>query len=131
VTSLRTLTEEQYIFLKEYSDLLYTIDEAFDYIVKSFSDLSKTEGHRLLGDIFQALPQVAAANEQLSQLFRDNQQLQNTIKDISTVADQAELLLECFEDLPVRQEIISQKLYPAFAQWHTSIQQELNPYIQS
>ncbi len=126
-----TLTEEHYIFLKEYSDLLFTIDEAFDYIVKSFSDLSKTEGNRLLGDIFQALPQVAAANEQLILLFQDNQQLQKTVKDISHVADQVELLLQYFEDLPVRQEIISQKLYPSFAQWHKSIQQELNPYIQS
>lgn len=126
-----TLTEEQYLFLKEYSDLLYTIDEAFDYIVKSFSDFSKTEGERLLGDIFQAFPQVAAAHEQLSQLVQDNQPMLKAIDDISTVADQAELLIQNFEDLPVRQEIISKKLYPAFAEWHKNIQQELNPYIQS
>ncbi|MEK3857143.1 hypothetical protein [Cytobacillus sp. FSL H8-0458] len=126
-----TLTEEQYLFLKEYSDLLYTIDEAFDYIVKSFSDFSKTEGERLLDDIFQAFPQVAAAHEQLSQLVQDNQPMLKAIADISTVADQAELLIQNFEDLPVRQEIISKKLYPAFAEWHKNIQQELNPYIQS
>ncbi|WP_242069196.1 hypothetical protein [Cytobacillus firmus] len=117
--------------MKEYSDLLYTIDEAFDYIVKSFSDFSKTEGERLLGDIFQAFPQVASAHEQLSQLFQDNQPMLKAIADISTVADQAELLIQNFDDLPVRQEIISKKLYPAFAEWHNSIQQELNPYIQS
>ncbi|MBT2709755.1 hypothetical protein J7I91_17640 [Pseudomonas sp. ISL-84] len=117
--------------MKGYSDLLYTIDEAFDYIVKSYSDLSKTEGDRLLADVFQALPQVAASNEQISQLFHNDHSMQNALKDISTVADQVELLLQCFEDLPVRQEIISQKLYPAFAHWHQSIQQELNPYIQS
>ncbi|WP_282141030.1 hypothetical protein [Cytobacillus oceanisediminis] len=126
-----TLTEEQYLFLKEYSDLLYTIDEAFDYIVKSFSDFSKTEGERLLGDIFQAFPQVASAHEQLSGLVQDNQPMLKAIADISTVADQAELLIQNFDDLPVRQEIISKKLYPAFAEWHNSIQQELNPYIQS
>lgn len=126
-----TLTEEQYLFLKEYSDLLYTIDEAFDYIVKSFSDLSKTEGERLLGDIFQAFPQVASAHEQLSQLVQDNQPMLKAIADISTVADQAELLIQNFDDLPVRQEIISKKLYPAFVEWHKNIQQELNPYIQS
>ncbi|MGM0975522.1 MAG: hypothetical protein ACQEW2_21435 [Bacillota bacterium] len=126
-----TLTEEQYLFLKEYSDLLYTIDEAFDYIVKSFSDFSKTEGERLLGDIFQAFPQVASAHEQLSGLVQDNQPMLKAIADISTVADQAELLIQNFDDLPIRQEIISRKLYPAFAEWHKSIQQELNPYIQS
>ncbi|WP_286148091.1 hypothetical protein [Paenibacillus sp. FSL R5-0490] len=126
-----TLTEDQYLFLKEYSDLLYTIDEAFDYIVKSFSDFSKTEGERLLGDIFQAFPKVASAHEQLSQLVRDNQPMLKAIADISTVADQAELLIQNFDDLPVRQEIISKKLYPAFTQWHNNIQQELNPYIQS
>lgn len=126
-----TLTEEQYLFLKEYSDLLYTIDEAFDYIVKSFSDFSKTEGERLLGDIFQAFPRVASAHEQLSQLVQDNQPMLKAIADISTVADQAELLIQNFDDLPVRQEIISKKLYPAFTQWHNNIQQELNPYIQS
>ncbi|PAE25848.1 hypothetical protein [Bacillus sp. 7894-2] len=126
-----TFTEEQYLFLKEYSDLLYTIDEAFDYIVKSFSDFSKTEGERLLGDIFQAFPQVASAHEQLSQLVQDNQPMLKALADISTVADQAELLIQNFDDLPVRQEIISKKLYPAFTQWHNNIQQELNPYIQS
>ena len=126
-----TLTEEQYLFMKEYSDLLYTIDEAFDYIVKSFSDFSKTEGERLLGDIFQAFPQVASAHEQLSQLVPDNQPMLKAIADISTVADQAELLIQNFDDLLVRQEIISKNLYPAFAEWHKNIQQELNPYIQS
>lgn len=126
-----TLTEEQYLFMKEYSDLLYTIDEAFDYIVKSFSDFSKTEGERLLGDIFQAFPQVASAHEQLSQLVQDNQSMLKAIADISTVADQAELLIQNFDDLPIRQEIISKKLYPAFTEWHNNIQQELNPYIQS
>lgn len=126
-----TLTEEQYLFLKEYSDLLYTIDEAFDYIVKSYSDFSKTEGERLLGDIFQAFPQVASAHEQLSQLVQDNQPMLKALADISTVADQAELLIQNFDDLPVRQEIISKKLYPAFAEWHKKLQQELNPYIQS
>ncbi len=126
-----TLTEEQYLFMKEYSDLLYTIDEAFDYIVKSFSDFSKTEGERLLGDIFQAFPQVASAHEQLSQLVQDNQPMLKAIADISTVADQAELLIQKFDALPIRQEIISKKLYPAFAEWHKNIQQELNPYIQS
>lgn len=126
-----TLTEEQYLFMKEYSDLLYTIDEAFDYIVKSFSDFSKTEGERLLGDIFQAFPQVASAHEQLSQLVQDNQPILKAIADISTVADQAEMLIQNFDDLPIRQEIISKKLYPAFSEWHKSIQQELNPYIQS
>lgn len=126
-----TLTEEQYLFMKEYSDLLYTIDEAFDYIVKSFSDFSKTEGVRLLGDIFQAFPQVASAHEQLSQLVQDNGPMLKAIADISAVADQAELLIQNFDDLPVRQEIISNKLYPAFTEWHKNIQQELNPYIQS
>lgn len=126
-----TLTEEQYLFMKEYSDLLYTIDDAFDYIVKSFSDFSKTEGERLLGDIFQAFPQVASAHEQLGQLVQDNQPMLKAIADISAVADQAELLIQNFDDLPIRQEIISKKLYPAFTQWHNNIQQELNPYIQS
>ncbi|WP_236693888.1 hypothetical protein [Sporosarcina globispora] len=53
------------------------------------------------------------------------------IADISTVADQAELFIQNFDDLPIRQEFISNKLYPAFVQWHQTIQQELNPYIQS
>ena len=128
---LMTLTEKQYLFMKDYSDLLYTIDEAFDYIVKSFSDFSKTEGDRLLSDVFQAFPQVASAHEQLSHLVQGNHTMLKAIADISAVADQAELLIQNFDDLLVRQEIISRKLYPAFAEWHKNIQQELNPFIQS
>ena len=48
---MTTLTEDQVQLVREYTTMLQNIDEAFEYVVASFSDYSKTEGDLVLSDI--------------------------------------------------------------------------------
>ncbi|MFP7442326.1 hypothetical protein SFC50_01355 [Bacillus infantis] len=125
------LKEEQHILVKEYQDLLDTVEEAFEYIVESFTNLEKTEGDTLLVDIFHALPQIASVNEQLSQLFENHSSIEKVLAVFDVVAEKAELLEGNFENAEKKQQIIREQLYPAFAAWSVMIQQELKPYTQS
>jgi phage shock protein A len=126
------LEENQHILIKEYQDLLVTVEEALEYIVASFDNLEKTEGDRLLLDVFQALPHIASTSEQLSRLFeKESPTLEGAFASFHEVAEKAAMLEGNFESLEKKQQIIREQLYPAFAAWSVKIQQELKPYTQS
>ncbi|QVY61206.1 hypothetical protein [Cytobacillus gottheilii] len=123
------VTEDQHVLIKEYTDVLNTVEEAFEYIVDSFTNLEKTEGDVLLADVFQALPQIVTVNEQLSILFQDYPSIQKVLQVFDVVMEKAELLDGNFGNAQVKQTVIREQLYPAFAAWSVMIQQELKPYV--
>ncbi|PLR73724.1 hypothetical protein [Bacillus sp. UMB0728] len=126
------LEENQHILIKEYQDLLITVEEALEYIVASFDNLEKTEGDRLLLDVFQALPYIASASEQLSRLFeKESSSLEGALASFHVVAEKAAMLEGNFGDLEKKQEIIREQLYPAYTGWSQKVQQELSSYTQS
>ncbi len=126
------LEENQHILIKEYHDLLVTVEEALEYIVASFDNLEKTEGDRLLLDVLQALPHIASTSEQLSRLFeKESLSLEGALASFHEVAEKAAMLEGNFGSLEKKQQIIREQLYPAFAAWSVMIQQELKPYTQS
>ncbi|KAB2332677.1 hypothetical protein [Bacillus mesophilum] len=123
------ITEDQHVLIKEYTEVLNTVEEAFEYIVDSFTNLEKTEGNVLLADVFQALPQILTVNEQLSILFQDYPSIQKVLQVFDVVMEKAELLDGNFDNAQVKQTVIREQLYPAFAAWSVMIQQELKPYV--
>lgn len=123
------VTEDQHVLIKEYKEVLNTVEEAFEYIVDSFTNLEKTEGDVLLADVFQALPQIVTVNEQLSILFQDYPSIQKVLQVFDVVMEKAELLDGNFDNAQVKQTVIREQLYPAFAAWSVMIQQELKPYV--
>lgn len=128
MNGLNTLSEEKYILVKQYNDLLDTVEEAFDYILKSFNDLSYTEGDRLLNDVFQAFSQIINTNFILAEQFKDKSDLLKNLALFSEVVEKAEMLDGKFADQTAKQKIISEHLYPAFADWKQIVEKELKPY---
>jgi phage shock protein A len=126
------LEENQHILIKEYQDLLVTVEEALEYIVASFDNLEMTEGDRLLLDVFQALPHIASTSEQLNRLFeKESPSLEGALASFHEVAEKTAMLEGNFGSLEKKQQIIREQLNPAFAAWSVMIQQELKPYTQS
>jgi hypothetical protein len=118
---LTTLTEEQYIVVKQYSDLLNTVEEAFQYIIESFDNYERTEGDILLADVFSAFGQIAETNEQQAAI------LPTEINQFDDVVKTAELLVDAFDNQGSKQQIIREKLYPAFSAWNGTMQEKLKP----
>ncbi|WP_442596318.1 hypothetical protein [Neobacillus sp. D3-1R] len=118
---MTTLTEEQYSLVKQYSELLTTVEEAFQYIIESFNNYERTEGDQVLADVFLAFAQIADANSQLATTFP------NEVNQFNEVIKAAQLLEPVFTNQTQKQQLIQEKLYPAFHTWSQTIQEKLKP----
>jgi hypothetical protein len=123
------LDEKQYELVSQYVGMLDTIEEALKYVKASFTDLSKTEGDRVLSDVFVAIGQISESNGLLKEMFDGREGIQKALTGFDTVTDQAWRLDGQLDNNEVKQSIVQEKLSPAFSTWKASIENELNPYL--
>ncbi|MGD7023331.1 hypothetical protein ACQCVK_12095 [Rossellomorea vietnamensis] len=128
MTNKVILDETQHTFVGEYSEMLSTIEEAFHYVIASLKDYEKTEGDTVLTDIFQAFAQIAESNTLLKSLFTDQPSVTAAIDHYEEVTNQAMKLDGSFADQNLKETVIKENLYPAFAAWHGEVSRELGPY---
>ena len=129
-SKMTTLTEEQTHLVREYTEMLVNVDEAFEYVVASFTDYSKTEGDLILSDILSAFVQLIQVNEDLTAIYSDNLNVQKSILSFQEVIFAAEKLNGIFEKSQEKQEVVQQYLYPAYKKWYESIHPQLVVYTQ-
>ena len=123
------LDEKQFELVSQYVGMLDTIEEALKYVMASFTDLSKTEGDRVLSDVFVAIGQISESNGLLKEMFDGREGIQKALTGFDTVTDQAWRLDGRLDNNEVKQSIVQEKLSPAFSTWKASIENELNPYL--
>ncbi|MCR8850443.1 hypothetical protein NQ095_18655 [Rossellomorea sp. SC111] len=122
------LDEKQYELVQQYVGMLDTIEEALKYVEASFTDLSKTEGDRVLSDVFMAIGQISESNSLLKDMF-EREGIQKALNAFDTVTDQAWKLDGQLENNLFKQSIVQENLSPAFSTWKEAIETELNPYL--
>ncbi|MEK3952727.1 hypothetical protein [Psychrobacillus sp. FSL K6-1464] len=127
---MTTLTEDQTQLVREYTTMLVNVDEAFEYVVASFSDYSKTESDLVLSDILSSFVQFIQVNEDLTTIYHDNSEVKNSIIDFKKVISEAEKLDGIFEKSQEKQEVVQKSLYPAYKNWYETIHPQLVVYTQ-
>ncbi|MGM0841675.1 MAG: hypothetical protein ACQEWE_13150 [Bacillota bacterium] len=115
--------------VSQYVGMLDTIEEALKYVEASFTDLSKTEGDRVLSDVFMAIGQISESNGLLKEMFDGREDIQQALTGFDTVTDQAWKLDGQLDNNEVKQSIVQESLSPAFLNWKSTIENELNPYL--
>ncbi|MDX8343223.1 hypothetical protein [Rossellomorea sp. YZS02] len=123
------LDEKQYEMVNQYVGMLGTIEEALKYVEASFTDLRKTEGDRVLSDVFMAIGQISESNHLLKATFDGREGIQNALTQFDAVADQAWKLDGQLDNSEMKQSIVQKSLSPAFSEWKATIESELNPYL--
>ncbi|MFI8687993.1 hypothetical protein [Rossellomorea sp. NPDC077527] len=124
------LDEKQYELVSQYIGMLDTIEEALKYVEASFTNLSKTEGDRVLSDVFMAIGQISESNSLLKEIFDfDREGIQKALNAFDTVTDQAWKLDGQLDNNVVKQSLVQENLSPAFSAWKATIESELNPYL--
>lgn len=129
-SEMTTLTEDQTQLVREYTEMLVNLEEAFEYVVASFTDYSKTEGDLVLSDILSAFVQIIQVNNDLTTIYHENTEIKKSILNFQTVVASAEKLDGIFEKSQKKQEVVQQSLYPAYKKWFDSIYPLLVKYIQ-
>ncbi|WP_419958142.1 hypothetical protein [Psychrobacillus psychrotolerans] len=127
---MTTLTEEQTHLVREYTEMLVNVNEAFEYVVASFADYAKTEGDLILSDILSAFVKLIQVNEDLTAIYHDNMDVQNSILNFQEVINAAEKLNGIFEKSQEKQEMVQKSLYPAYKNWYETIHPQLVVYTQ-
>jgi hypothetical protein len=129
LTNAIKIDEKQYELIQQYIDMLETIEDALDYVTASFTDIEKTEGGRVLADVFGALGQVSESNKIFRDLFRNRPEFITVLEEFETVIDQALELNGHFQESNVKEEIVKGKLSPAFSDWKLKIDRVMKPLL--
>lgn len=123
------LAIEQQELSKQYLDLIFTVEEGLEYVVSSFSDYERTEGDRILNDIFAAFIQIAESNQVLLKIFNNNPSILKAIEGFQEVMQQVLKLEGHLHDPNEKELIIREGISPLFVEWKNTIQKELQPFI--
>jgi hypothetical protein len=129
LTNAVKIDEKQYELIQQYIDMLETIEEALNYVTESFTDIEKTEGGRVLADVFEALGQVSESNRVFKDLFNNRPEFITVLEKFESVIDQALELNGHFQESNVKEEIVKGKLSPAFSSWKLEIDQVMKPLL--
>ncbi len=116
--------------MQQYVGVIQTIEEALQYVVRSFQDYSKTEGDTVLSDVFMALGQVAETNLILNDLFTENADIQDKVDSFNEVINHTSKLEGQLDNQNFKEDVVTKELYPAFTSWSQKIQKEINPLLQ-
>ncbi|KKI89229.1 hypothetical protein WQ54_27060 [Bacillus sp. SA1-12] len=124
-----SLTNDQYEMLHFYYHLLNTIEEGFEYVIESFSNLELTEGENLFKDILSAFYHIDSSHLTLCAFLEEETGMVGEIRKF----DQVILTLEgepaIFTTIEQHYEFVKNQLFPAFLAWKEMVQAKLQPYI--
>lgn len=123
------LSIEQYDVLQRYSELLDTVEEGFEYVIDSFTNLELSNSDLVLQDIFSALSSISVTSEELELLFQNKQEVLKAIQYFDGVMTEVIKLEGQFDNQSRKQQLIKSNIFPAYQAWKEGIQKKLSPYI--
>ena len=126
---MTTLTENHYEMIHFYYNLLNTIEEGFDYVVQSFSNLELTEGDRIFKDILAAFYHVDSTHKTLHAVLQEERELVEEMEKFDGVIVALDEESSIFTSLDTHQDFVKNQLVPAYLAWKESVQSQLQPYI--
>lgn len=121
------MTEEKFRIVQQFVCLLETIQEAFEHILVCFEELRYGGAMNLWEDILLAFSQIDDSHSAISEHFAENPALLVYFERFEEVLEATELLGNVNDIVQVDQ-IISEKIYPAFLSWRFTIDEEIKPY---
>jgi hypothetical protein len=125
------LDEKQYNYIGQYTEMLQTVEEAFEYVESSFEDYTKTEGDRVLTDIFAALAQIESGNLLLMEVFKGENEVLKAFENFAEIPKQALKLESSFNNQNVKGKVIKESLSPTFSAWKMEVEKTLMPFVGS
>jgi hypothetical protein len=118
----------QYDMVERYTALLDTVEEAFEYVIEGFENYERTQSDQVLVDIFSAFSQIANTNENLVELFSGDKETLQNVDCFNGVIKEVEKLEGAYENHTLKQQLITQTIFPAYQAWKLSIQKSLSKY---
>ncbi|PMC36640.1 hypothetical protein CJ195_14490 [Bacillus sp. UMB0899] len=126
---MTTLTSNHYEMIHFYNNLLNTIEEGFDYVIQSFTNLELTEADRIFKDILAAFYHVDSTHKTLHSVLQEEHELVEEMEKFDGVILALDEESSIFTSLDAHQVFVKNQLFPAYLAWKESVQSQLQPYI--
>ncbi|MFV2046309.1 hypothetical protein ACEWK1_02935 [Metabacillus sp. YM-086] len=124
-----TISSNHYEMIHFYNNLLNTIEEGFEYVVSSFTNLELTGGDRIFKDILAAFYHVDSTHKALHAVLQEERELVEEMEKFNEVILALDEESSIFSSLDTHQDFVKNQLFPAYLAWKESIQKQLEPYI--
>ncbi|MGM7721401.1 hypothetical protein [Metabacillus sp. Hm71] len=124
-----SLTNDQYEMLHYYYTLLNTIEEGFDYVIESFTNLELTEGDSLFKDILSAFYHIDSSHLTLYALLEEETGMIEEMQKFDQVILTLDREAAIFTTIEQHHDFVKNQLFPAFLAWKEMVQAKLQPYI--
>ncbi|TGB02360.1 hypothetical protein [Halobacillus salinus] len=122
------LTADMHHMLTQYDELLNTVSEGLGYLEKNITEEAPPEAQRVFEDMLLALEQISVSHEQMMVIFEEDPKLRTMVEDFHDVVK----LLQGWFSLGSNQEkqqLITEKVLPAYEAWRTRMQAYVKPHI--
>ncbi|WP_079478181.1 hypothetical protein [Halobacillus salinus] len=122
------LTADMHHMLTQYDELLNTVSEGLEYLEKNITEEAPPEAQRVFEDMLLALEQISVSHEQMMVIFEEDPKLRTMVEDFHDVVK----LLQGWFSLGSNQEkqqLITEKVLPAYEAWRTHMQAYVKPHI--
>lgn len=124
------LTENQFQLLRDYLQLLETIDEGLVWIVSHFLQGQNSNSvQKILKDVIHAFHEIHFAHLTVSEFLKEDQKALEAVVSFQILEDHMKDFLENENVLSEQERILEYVLYPAFVRWLREIQNTFKPYI--
>ncbi|MEK4883570.1 hypothetical protein NST12_02145 [Bacillus sp. FSL W8-1127] len=124
------LTENQFQLLRDYLQLLETIDEGLVWIVSHFLQGQNSNSvQKILKDVIHAFHEIHFAHLTVSEFLKEDQKALEAVVSFQILEDHMKDFLKNENVLSEQERILEYVLYPAFVRWLREIQNTFKPYI--
>lgn len=131
VITINILTEPQYDFVKQYINLLDTVQDGIELVDVSYQDRNFGSGDQLLKDLIGAFIPFNASNYTMQSIFFHDKCLTDQLQKFHLILDQVQHLSTLLPDEKEKISFLHDFLLPAYTQWKTETYNLLKGYIEN
>lgn len=126
---INSLTEEQYDFVKQYIQLLITVEDGIKLVDISYQERNFGSGDKLLKDIVGAFVPLNSSNRTIRSILTDDSGLTAQLEKFPAILEQVLHLDDINNDQEEKKAFIHDFFFPAYKQWKDQVDNILQEYV--
>lgn len=126
---IKSLTEEQFDFVKQYIQLLITVEDGIELVDISYQERNFGSGDKLLKDIVGAFVPLNSSNMTIRSILTDESGLISQLEKFTVILEQVHHLDDISNDQEEKKIFIHDFLFPAYKQWKERVESILQVYV--
>ncbi|MCT2537272.1 hypothetical protein NC661_14695 [Aquibacillus koreensis] len=122
------LNEEQHYMLTQYKELLSGMREGLSYIQANLTEEAPPQVSQVFQDLLVAFEQINKVHSQMLIIFNDHPKVVELVEQYKSVVEDLTLWFKV-DSNQAKQQLLTDKVLPAFDEWKNNTDQFLKPYI--